>query len=98
MAMPTGVTYGLVTGMSEAITPAGFAYLTMPFSGMSSMMPMLFWRRASRRMARTFERRVGSRLPMPVSSTLMLASLTAVASLPPAHATAWHNRSTVAWS
>ena len=33
MAMPIGVTYGLVTGISEAMTPAGLAYLTMPFSG-----------------------------------------------------------------
>ena len=33
MAMPTGVTYGLVTGISAAITPAGFAYLTMPRAG-----------------------------------------------------------------
>ena len=30
--MPIGVTYGLVTGMSEAITPAGFAYFVIPFS------------------------------------------------------------------
>ena len=42
IAMVMGVTYGLVTGISEAITPAGFAYLTMPFSGISSMIPMLF--------------------------------------------------------
>ena len=50
MAMPIGVMYGLVTGISEQITPAGFAYLTMPLSGISSMIPMLFWRSASRRM------------------------------------------------
>ena len=50
------------------------------------MMPMLFWRSASRRMPSTFARRVGSRLPMPLSSTLMLASRVAVASLPPAQA------------
>ena len=43
--MPIGVMYGLVTGISEQITPAGFAYLTMPFSGISSMMPMLFCRK-----------------------------------------------------
>ncbi len=98
MAMPTGVTYGLVTGISDGDDAGGFAYLTMPFSGISSMMPMLFWRRASRRMPRIFARRVGSRLPMPLSSTLMLASRVAVASLPPAHATARHRRSTVAWS
>ena len=77
--MPIGVTYGLVTGISDAITPAGLAYLTMPFSGISSMMPMLFWRSASRRMPSTLARRVGSRLPMPLSSTLMFASRVAVA-------------------
>ena len=53
--------------MSEAMTPAGLAYLTMPFSGSSSMMPMLFWRRASRRMPSTLPRRPGSRLPIPLS-------------------------------
>src|SRR5437762_2777902 len=42
--------------MREAITPAGFAYFAMPFSGISSMQPMLFCRNASRRMPRTFAR------------------------------------------
>src|ERR1041385_7142210 len=98
MAMPIGVMYGLVTGMSEAITPAGFAYLTMPFSGISSMTPMLFWRSASRRMPSTFERRPASRLPMPLSSTLMLARRAADVSLPAAQPIAWQRRSTPAWS
>ena len=93
--MPTGVTYGLVTGMSEAITPAGFAYFTNPRDASSSMMPMLFCRSASLRMPNTFARRVGSRLPMPLSSTLRLASRMAVGSLPPAHAIARQSRSTV---
>src|SRR6267143_4890520 len=90
--------YGLVTGISEAMTPAGFAYFTIPFSGISSMIPMLFCRSASRRMPSTFARRRGSGLPMPLSSTLICASLMAVASLPPAQATARHKLSTAAWS
>ena len=94
--MLIGVTYGLVTGISDAMTPAGLAYFTIPLSGISSMMPMLFCRRASRRTPSTFARRFGSGLPRPLSSTLIRASLVAVASLPPAHATARHNRSTVA--
>ena len=98
MATPMGVTYGLVTGISEAMTPAGFAYLTMPFSGSSSMTPMLFCRSASRRMPSTFARRRGSGLPMPLSLTLICASRVAVFSLPPAHAIARHRRSTAAWS
>src|SRR5437867_1538601 len=84
--MPMGVTYGLVTGISDAMMPAGFAYLTIPFSGISSMMPMLFCRSASRRMPRTFARRFGSGLPIPLSSTLIRASRVAVASFPPAQA------------
>src|SRR5712691_1159514 len=90
--------YGLVTGISEAMTPAGFAYFTISLSGISSMIPMLFCRSASRRMPSTFARRRGSGLPMPLSSTLICASLMAVASLPPAQATARHNLSTAAWS
>ena len=31
--MLIGVTYGLVTGISDAMTPAGLAYLTMPLLG-----------------------------------------------------------------
>ena len=96
--MVIGVTYGLVTGISDAITPAGLAYLTIPFSGISSITPMLFWRRASRSTPCTLARRFGSGLPMPLSSTLILASTVAVCSLPPAQAIAWHSRSTAAWS
>ena len=44
---------------------------------------MLGWRRASRRMPCTLARRLGWRLPMPLSSTLMLARRVAVCSLPP---------------
>ena len=76
--MPIGVTYGLVTGISEAITPAGFAYLTIPLAGSSSMTPMLFWRSASRRMPRTLPRRLGSGMPMPLSWTLIGARRVAV--------------------
>ena len=96
--MVIGVTYGLVTGISEAMTPAGLAYLTIPLSGISSMTPMLFCRNASRSTPCTLARRFGSGLPMPLSSTLMRASFVAVASLPPAQAIARHSRSTAAWS
>ena len=85
-----------MTGISAAITPAGFAYFTIPFSGISSITPILFCRNASRRIPRTFARRVGSRLPMPLSSTLKLANRIAVGSLAVAHAIARQARSTVA--
>jgi hypothetical protein len=78
------------------MTPAGFAYFTMPRAASSSMMPMLFCLSASRRMPWTLARRVGSRRPMPLSSTLMFASRVAVARLPPAHPMARQTRSTVA--
>ncbi len=96
MAIPIGVMYGLVTGISDAMTPTGFAYFRSPCSGISSTTPMLFCRSASRRMPSTFERRLGSGMPMPLSATLMRASRAAVGSLAPAHAIAWHSRSTVA--
>ena len=91
MAIPMGVTYGLVTGIRDAITPAGFAYFTMPFSGISSITPILFWREASRRIPRTFDRRLGSGLPRPLSATLIAASRVAVTSLPPAQPIARHS-------
>ena len=41
MAVPGGVRAGFVMGTIEAMTPAGLAYLTIPFSGSSSMTPTL---------------------------------------------------------
>src|SRR6185437_1813333 len=73
-ALPTGVTTGLVTGISTASTPAGLPNFTMPFSGISSMTPMLFWRSTSRRMPSALRRREGTDSPMPVSATVMSAS------------------------
>ncbi len=70
---PGGVSSGLVVGTREATRPTGLAYLTMPFSGSSSMTPMLFWRSTSRRMPMTLKR-FDTRLsgsPIPLSSTPM---------------------------
>ena len=39
MALFTGVADGLVEGVMAATTPTGLAYLTRPFSGISSMTP-----------------------------------------------------------
>ena len=41
MAVPGGVSSGLVIGTIEAMTPAGLAYLTSPLTGSSSMTPTL---------------------------------------------------------
>ena len=93
---PGGVSSGFVVGTSEAMRPTGFAYLTMPRSGSSSMTPMLGCRRTSRRMPMTLLRLLtrDTRSPMPLSSTPMLASRVNVVSLATAQATAWHSRST----
>jgi len=48
IAFPAGVKSGLVAGITHAITPTGFAYFTIPFSGISSIIPTLFCLRASR--------------------------------------------------
>ena len=45
-----------MVGTMQAMIPAGLPYLTMPFSGSSSMMPTLFWRSASRSTPRIFIR------------------------------------------
>ena len=95
---PGGVSSGLVVGTSDAITPTGFAYLTIPRSGSSSMTPTLGWRSTSRRMPITLSR-LPTRLtgsPMPLSSTPIAASRVKVSSLATAQATAWHSRSTSA--
>ena len=44
---PAGVRSGLVAGTTQAITPTGLAYLTIPFSGISSITPTLFCLNAS---------------------------------------------------
>ena len=74
----------------DAITPTGLAYFTMPFSGISSITPMLFCRRASRRIPMILKRLLGrpARSPRPLSSTLMLASRVNVAALAVAQPTA----------
>ena len=96
MPTPGGVSSGLVVGTREAINPTGLAYLMMPRSGSSSITPMLFWRRTSRRMPITLKR-LPTRLsgsPMPLSSTPICARRVNVSSFATAHATAWHRRST----
>jgi hypothetical protein len=74
---------GLVVGTSEAITPAGFAYLTMPLAAFSSMMPVLFWRSAVAQHAEDLHalglRPSGS--PRPLSSTLIATMRAKVLSL-----------------
>ena len=42
MAVPGGVSSGLVIGTIDAMTPAGLAYLTKPLTGSSSMTPTLW--------------------------------------------------------
>ena len=71
--MPIGVTYGLVTGISDAMTPAGFAYLTMPLVGhllddADALLPQRVAQDAEHLRAPASARG----LPMPLSSTLML--------------------------
>ena len=76
--------------------PAGLPYLTMPFSGSSSMTPTLFCRSASRSTPRIFMR-LPIRLtasPSPLSSIPMSTSRVNVRLLATAQATAWHSRST----
>ena len=80
--------------------PAGLPYLTMPFSGISSMTPTLGWRRASRRTPRIFIR-LPIRLtwsPRPDSAMPSLTSRVKVVLFATAQATAWQSRSTRAWS
>ncbi len=84
----------------QAMIPAGLPYFTMPFSGSSSMMPTLFWRSASRSTPRIFIR-LPIRLtasPRPLSAMPMSTSRVNVCLLATAQATAWHSRSTRAWS
>ena len=71
MPTPGGVSSGFVVGTRDAISPTGFAYLTMPCSGSSSMTPTLGWRSTSRRMPMTLNRLpiAAHGSPMPLSST-----------------------------
>jgi hypothetical protein len=85
MPLPGASARGWWSGTSEAISPTGLPYLTMPFSGISSMTPTLFWRSRSRRMPMILKR-LPMRLsgsPMPLSSTPICASRVNVARWPP---------------
>ena len=74
------------------MTPAGFAYFTIPFSGISSMTPVLFCRRASRStpmiLKRLELRPSGS--PSPLSCTLIATMRLKVFSFAVAQPSAWH--------
>ena len=94
--MPIGVTYGLVTGISAAMTPAGLAYLTMPCLGhlFDDAHALLAQRiaedaedlGAAGRLAAAHAAFVHAHVREPRGRR----------SLPPAQATARHSRSTVA--
>ena len=99
MALPAGVKSGLVAGTTHAITPTGLPYLTIPFSGISSMIPTLFWRNASLStpliLNFLFSRLTGS--PIPLSSMLILTSSLKVWVFATFHAIALIVRSTSSW-
>ena len=72
IALLTGVADGFVEGVTAPTTPTGLAYLTIPFSGISSMMPVDRARSRSRsvpKVLRWFFMILLSTLPMPVTST-----------------------------
>src|SRR5262245_2948975 len=84
MALLTGVAEGLVEGVTAATTPTGLAYLTRPFSGTSSMMPVdltLSRSRSVPKVFRWFLMTLLSSSPMPVTSTAILASRRAFSGL-----------------
>ena len=84
IALFTGVAAGLVDGVTAPTTPTGFAYLTSPSSGSSSMTPTVFARRRSRsvpKVLRWFFTTLSAALPRPVSSTAIAASASACAGL-----------------
>ena len=87
MPMPGGGRAGLVVGTGPAITPNGLAYLTRPYSEISSAIPMLFCRRASRKMPMILKRLLGrpARPPNPLSSTPIWTRRVKVFSLTVAH-------------
>ena len=84
MALLTGVADGLVEGVMAPTTPTGLAYLTMPFSGISSMMPVdlaLSRSRSVPNVLRWFLMTLLSSSPMPVTSTAISASRRAFSGL-----------------
>ncbi len=90
MALPAGVKSGFVAGTTHAITPTGFAYFTIPFSGNSSITPTLFCLKASLSTPRIlnllFSRLTGS--PSLLSSMLIFTSSLKVFVLATFHAIA----------
>ena len=77
IALLTGVADGLVEGVRAPTTPTGLAYLTIPFSGMCSMMPVDFTLSRSRSVPNVFRWFLTTLLstsPMPVTSTAISAS------------------------
>ena len=84
MALLTGVAEGLVEGVTAPTTPTGLAYLTMPFSGICSMMPVDLTLRRSRSVPKVFRWFLTTLLstsPMPVTSTATSASRRALCGL-----------------
>jgi hypothetical protein len=84
IALLTGVAFGLVDGVIAATTPTGFAHLTMPRSGNSSMMPVDLTRNKSRNVPnvlRWFLMTLLSTSPMPVTSTACSAKRRALSGL-----------------
>ena len=76
IALLTGVADGLVDGVMAPTTPTGLAYLTMPFSGISSMMPVDLTLSRSRSVPKVFLwflMTLLSTSPMPVTSTAISA-------------------------
>ena len=87
-----GVMAGLVIGISDAMTPAGLAYFTKPFS--SSRFDYASGRRAQNVAQnhldlKAFFRGGPARSPIALSSTPCSASRVNVFSLPAYHAIAW---------
>ncbi len=77
IALLTGVADGLVDGVRAPTTPTGLAYLTMPFSGICSMMPVDLTLSRSRSVPKVFLWFLTTLLstsPMPVTSTAISAS------------------------
>jgi hypothetical protein len=77
IALLTGVADGFVAGVIAPTTPIGFAYLTKPLSGISSITPVDLTRIRSRRVPkvlRWFLMTFDSTLPMPVTATASSAS------------------------
>ena len=84
IALLTGVAAGFVDGVTAPTTPTGFAYLTSPSAGASSMTPTLLTRIRSRRVPkvlRWFLTTLSGAFPIPVSSTAIRARASACSGL-----------------